>query len=89
MARWKQTCKIFGAVLEVPVGIEVETDQYCNDLGIGHHALATAFWCVRSGLECIFCHLGLKFFAEIVCNTKYFSNFTFGNHDIQFIVWYL
>jgi len=69
-------------VLEVPVGIEVETNQYCNNLGIGHHALATAFWCVRSGLERVFCHLGLKFFAEIVCDTKYFSNFTLGNHDM-------
>ena len=37
------------------------------------------------GRKCIFCHLTLKFFAEIICNTKNFSNFTFGNHDTVFI----
>lgn len=31
-------------MLEIPVGVEVETDQYCDDLGIGHHTLSAAFW---------------------------------------------
>ncbi len=46
----------------------------------------------RAVLECQlwtevhFCHLTIKFLAEIICNTKNFSNFTFGNHDTVFIV---
>ena len=76
-------------MLEVAVGIEVEADQDCDDLGIGHHAFSAPFRSVRRGRKRVFCHLDLKFFAEIVRNTKNFSNFTFGNHDVVFIVWYL
>ena len=35
-------------MLEVAVGVEVETDEDCDDLGVRHLALATAFW----GIQC-------------------------------------
>ena len=76
-------------VLEVSVRIEVETDQNRDDFGIRHHALSFPFWSVSCGRKGVFCHLNLKFLAEIIGNTKNFCNFTFGNHDIVFIVWYL
>ena len=34
-------------MLEVAVGVEVETDEDCDDLGVRHHTLATAFWDIR------------------------------------------
>ena len=34
-------------VLEIAVGVEVETDEDCDDLGVRHLALATAFWGIR------------------------------------------
>lgn len=34
-------------VLEVAVGVEVEADEDCDDLGVRHLALATAFWGIR------------------------------------------
>lgn len=36
-------------MLEVAVGdeVEVETDEDCDDLGVRHHTLATAFWGIR------------------------------------------
>jgi len=76
-------------MLEVAVGVEVEADQYGDDLGIGHHALSAASWSVSGGRKSCFCHLDLKFLAEIIRNTKNFSNFTFGNHDMVFKVWCL
>ena len=42
-----------------------------------------------SGDKGVFCHLDFKFFAKIIRNTENFSNFTLGNHDTVFIVWYL
>ena len=76
-------------MLEVAVGIEVETDQNRYDLRIGHHALSSPFWSVSMGRKRVFCHLSFKFLAEIIGNTKNFSNFTLGNHDMYFKVWYL
>lgn len=73
-------------MLKIPIGVEVETDQYCDDFRIGHHTLSAASWGIGCGWEGIFCHLGLKFFAKIIGNTKNFSNFAFGNHDRVFIV---
>lgn len=34
-------------VLEIAVGVEVEADEDCDDLGVRHLALATAFWGIR------------------------------------------
>lgn len=34
-------------MLEFAVGVEVETDEDCDDLGVRHHTLATAFWDIR------------------------------------------
>ena len=34
-------------MLEVAVEVEVETDEDCDDLGVRHHTLATAFWGIR------------------------------------------
>ena len=34
-------------MLEVAVGVEVEADEDCDDLGVRHLALATAFWGIR------------------------------------------
>ena len=76
-------------VLEVSVRIEVEADQDCDDLGIRHHALSAPLRSISGTRKCVFCHLDLKFLAEIVRDTKNFSNFTLGNHDTVFIVWYL
>ena len=76
-------------MLEVAVGVEVEADQNRDDLRIGHHTLPAAFRGVRRGRKGVFCHLDFKFFAKIVGNTENFSNFTLGNHDTVFIVWYL
>lgn len=33
-------------MLEVAVGVEMETYQDCDDLRIGHHALLAAFGCI-------------------------------------------
>ena len=74
-------------MLEVAVGVEVETDQDRYDLRIGHHALSAAFRCIRRRGKGVFRHLYFKFFAKIIGNTENFSNFTLGNHDIVFIVW--
>ena len=76
-------------MLEVAVGIEVEAYQNRDDLRIGHHAFSAAFWGARGDRKGVFRHLYFKFFAKIVGNTENFSNFTLGNHDTVFIVWYL
>lgn len=34
-------------VLEIAVGVEVETDEDCENLGVRHLAPATAFWGIR------------------------------------------
>ncbi len=57
-------------VLEVSVRIEVETDQNRDDLGIRHHALLSV-WCQLWKEVHLPSHL--KFFAEIICNTKKIS----------------
>ena len=76
-------------MLEIAVGIEMETDQDRYDFRIGHHTLPAAFRCLGRRREGVFRHLHFKFFAKIVGNTENFSNFTLGNHDTVFIVWYL
>ena len=76
-------------MLEVAVGVEVEADQNRDDLRIRHYALSAAFRGVRRGRKGVFCHLDFKFLAKIIRNTENFSNFTLGNHDTVFIVWYL
>ena len=76
-------------MLEVAVGVEVEADQNRDDLRIGHYALSAAFRGVRRVRKGVFCHLDFKFLAKIIGNTENFSNFTLGNHDTVFIVWYL
>ena len=76
-------------LLEIAVGVEVEADQNRDDLRVGHHALSAAFRSLRRRREGVFRHLHFKFFAKIVGNTENFSNFTLGNHDTVFIVWYL
>lgn len=76
-------------MLEVAVGVEVETDQDRDDFRVGHHALPSAFRGIGGGRKSNFCHLGFKFFAEIVCNTENLSNFTFGNHDMYFKIYHL
>ena len=73
-------------VFEVSVRIEVEADQDCDDLGIRHHALSAPLRSISGTRKCVFCHLDLKFLAEIVRDTKNFSNFTLGNHDTVFTV---
>ena len=67
----------------------MEADQNRDDLRVGHHALSAAFRSVRRVRKSVFCHLDFKFFAKIIGNTENFSNFTLGNHDTVFIVWYL
>ena len=91
---WKQMLPVNAhtsriIVLEVSVRIEVEADQDCDDLGIRHHALSAPFRGISGARKCVFCHLELKFLAEIVRNTKNFSNFTLGIHDAVFIAWLL
>lgn len=76
-------------MLEITVCVEVETDQDCDDFRIGHHALSEPFLSLRRRRKRLFSHLHLKFFAKIIGNTENFSNFTLGNHDTVFIVWYL
>ena len=76
-------------MLEVAVGVEVETYQDRDDLGVGHHALPAAFRGVRRGRKGVFRHLDFKFFAKNIGNTENFSNFALGNHDTVFIVCYL
>ena len=76
-------------MLEVAVGVEVETDQDRHDLRIGHHALSAAFRGIRRRGNGVPRHLYFKFFAKIIGNTENFSNFTLGNHDMYFKVWYL
>ena len=71
-------------MLEVSVCVEVEADQDCDDLGIGHHALPAPFRSIRSRRKRFFSRLHFKFFAKIVGDTENFSNFTLGNHDIHF-----
>ena len=75
-------------MLEVAVGIEVETYQDRDDLRVGHHALSAAFRSLGRRRKGLFRHLHFKFFAEIIGNTENLSNFTLGNHDTVFIVWY-
>lgn len=69
-------------MLEVAECVEVETDQYRDDLRIRHHALPATFWGICRGRKGVFRHLDFKFFAKIVSYTENFSNFTFGNHDM-------
>ena len=77
-------------MLEIAIGVEVETNQNRDDLRIGHHALSSAaFRSLVRRRKGVFCHLYFKFIAKIVGYTENFSNFTFGNHDTVFIVWYL
>ena len=35
-------------MLEVAVGVEVETDEDCDDIGVRQHTRATPFW----GIQC-------------------------------------
>lgn len=48
-------------IFEIAVGVEVEADQYCDDLCIGHHA----FFCGVSG------HLELSRSLFRHCRGKY------------------
>ncbi len=73
-------------MFEIAERVEVKTNQYCDDFGIGHHPLSTSFWSVRRGVKDVFCHLHFKFFAKIIGNTENFSNFTFGYHDTVFLL---
>ena len=73
-------------MLEVTVGIEVETDQNRDDLRIRHHAFPAAFRSPGRRRDGVFRHLVFKFLAKIIGNTENFSNFTLGNHDTVFIV---
>lgn len=41
-------------MLEVAIGVEVETDQNRDDLRIGHHALSSAFGSVWRRLKSVF-----------------------------------
>ena len=73
-------------MLEVPVGVEVKTDQDSDDLRIRHHTFSAASGRTGRGRNSLFCHFFFKFLAKIIGNTKNFCNFTFGNHDIVVIV---
>lgn len=73
-------------MLEVAVGVEVETDQNRDDFRIGHNTLSAAFRSIGRTQKYLFRHLYFKFFTKIIGNTENFSNFTLGNHDIAFIV---
>ena len=69
-------------MLEVAVGVEVETDEDCDDLGVRHHTLATAFLGYQALIEQRF----LPSLHQILCRNhrqyKNFSNFTLGDHDL-------
>ncbi len=51
-------------MLEVAVGVEVETDRDRYDLRIGHRALSAAFRCIHRRGKGVFRHLYFKFFAK-------------------------
>lgn len=51
-------------MLEIAVGIEMETDQDRYDFRIGHHTLPAAFRCLGRRREGVFRHLHFKFFAK-------------------------
>ncbi len=57
-------------MLEISIGIEVETDQYGDYFCIRHHAFATPFRSLRCRWQTVFCHLDFKFFAKIIGNTE-------------------
>ena len=73
-------------VLEVAVCVEVEAYQDGDDLGVRHHAFPPSPCGTVLSRKCVFFNFLIKFFAEIIRNTKNFTNFVFGNHDSVFIV---
>ena len=58
----------------------------CDDLGVRHHAFPASPCGTVLSRKCVFFNFLIKFFAEIIRNTKNFTNFVFGNHDSVFIV---
>ena len=59
----------------------MEADQDCDDLGIRHHALSAPLRSISGTRKCVFCHLDLKFLAEIVRDTKNFSKLGIENWE--------
>ncbi len=72
-------------MLEVAVGVEVETDEVCDDLGVRHHTLAYACDGVF-GYQALIEQRFLPSLHQILCRNhrqyKNFSNFTLGDHDL-------
>lgn len=51
-------------MLEIAVGIEVETNQNRNDLRVRHHVFPSALEGITVGLESPFRHLNFKFLSQ-------------------------
>ena len=54
--------------------------RYHHDFCLWHAAF-TVILALSFRLKRIFCHLCIKNFAKIICNTENFSNFVLGNHS--------
>ena len=61
-------------MLEVAVGVEVETDEDGHHLAVRHLPLALTML-LPVGTERVLFDVLIKFFAKIVCNTENFINF--------------
>ena len=57
-------------MLEVPIGVEMKTDQNGYNLEIGYHPFYASLGCAHRGGKSTFRHLFFKFLAKIIRNTK-------------------
>ncbi|MBR8707214.1 hypothetical protein IX321_002806 [Bacteroides pyogenes] len=68
--------KVFQAAI---TGV-VKENHYQHNFCFGHSGGTMILSLVNQPYS-IFCHHGIKKLAEIVCHTKYFNNFVFGDHS--------
>ena len=61
------------AIVDCEVGMK---DKRVHDMRLSRWYLRFLF-----AIKRIFCHLCIKNFAKIICNTEYFSKFVLGNHS--------
>ena len=73
-------------MLEITKTTEMKAQQYCHYLTVRHGTMPISMLFVIVGSDLMFFDLQIIFFAEIVRNTEYFSNFILAKHGVIVIL---